>query len=277
MSGDPTVRAVPLAKPRRARRLPPWEVSRPYALSLAAVVALCALLLWLVLGGVGGDGTYAWDFRVVEPYLSLLLKGLRLTLELTVVSIALGMSIGVLVAGARLSSIPLLRWLSSAYIELARCTPVLVQLVWVFYALPIVTGVRLSGFQAAVVALTFNVAAFYGESFRSGIQAVPREQVETAEILGLSYAQRMRFVVIPQAVRIVIPVLLSLSISLFKDTSLVSVLGLNDLMNNSTTAALATYRPLEILTVAAVMYFAVAFPLTLLVRRVERRLSRHRR
>lgn len=259
------------------RRLPPGFAIKPYAISGAAVVALGVAAAWFLTAGAGTDGTYQWNFAVVRPYLGFLLEGLVLTLKLTLVSIVLGMVIGVLIAAMRLAHFPLLRWLSAGYIEVARCTPVLVQLVWVFYALPILTGVRLSGFTAAVVALTFNVSAFYGESFRSGIQAVPKEQVEAAEILGLSYLQRMRFVILPQATRIVIPVLLGLSVSLFKDTALVSVLGLSDLMNNSKTAALTVYRPMEILSVAALMYFLVAFPLTVVVRRLELRLSKHRR
>lgn len=258
-------------------RLPPGFVVKPYVISGAAVAALGVAAVWFLASGAGTDGAYRWNFGAARPYLGFLLKGLGLTLRLTAVSIVLGMLIGVAIAAMRLAHFPLLRWLSAAYIELARCTPVLVQLVWVFYALPILTGVRLSGFTAAVVALTFNVSAFYGESFRSGIQAVPKEQVEAAEILGLSYVQRMRFVILPQATRIVIPVLLGLSVSLFKDTALVSVLGLSDLMNNSKTAALTVYRPMEILSVAALMYFLVAFPVTVAVRRLELRLSKHRR
>ena len=109
----------------------------------------------------------------------------------------------------------------AAYIELFRGTPALVQLVWFYYCLPIFLGVSLPGYTAIVVALTLNVSAFYGEAYRSGIQALPKDQIDSADVLGLSYFQRLRYVVAPQAFRIVIPVLLSLSISLFKDTSLV--------------------------------------------------------
>lgn len=129
---------------------------------------------------------------------------------------------------------------------------------------------------AALIALTLNVGAFYGEAFRSGIQAVPRDQVETADVLGLSYFQRMRFVIAPQAIRTVLPVLISTSIALFKDTSLVSAIGVADLMYNGRLLASQTYRPLELLTAVAVFYFAIAFPFTILMRRLEVHLSRHR-
>lgn len=199
-----------------------------------------------------------------------------MSVALTLVNIATGLFLGVFVALGRLSPFRVVRALVTVYIEFFRGTPLLVQLIWAYYALPIVLGVNLPAFVAVSVALTLNIGAVAGEAFRSGIQAVPKEHLESAEVLGLTYAQRMRYVVLPQAVRIVLPVLISLSIGLFKDTSLVSSLGVNDLMYNGVTAAVQTYRPLEILTAVAMIYFLVAFPLTLLMRRVELHFSRHR-
>jgi len=235
-------------------------------------------VVWFLLTSIGGSGpavSYHWDFRIVEPYLPVLLEGLGLTLELSIASIALGMALGLFVAMARLSSIAAVRAGTTLYVEVMRGTPPLIQLVWVYYALPVLTGIQLPAFESVVLAFTLNLGAFYGEAFRSGIQAIPQEQVEAGEILGLSYVQRMQYVVVPQAFRIVLPVLISISISLFKDTSLVSFLGVSDLLYQGHVVSDVTYRPLEIYTTVALLYFAIAFPITLIMRRYELHLHRH--
>jgi polar amino acid transport system permease protein len=234
--------------------------------------------LWVLLKAVGGSNNiqpYSVNFSVVTPFMAVFGRGLKLTLEITVVTIALGMALGIVVAAARLSSVRVVRWITTLYVESMRGTPVLIQLFWIYYALPILTGIQLPAFESVVLALTLNVGAFFGEAFRSGIQAIPREQVETADALGLRYAQRMRYVVVPQAFRIVLPVLISISISLFKDTSLVSVLGVNELMYTARTISTATYRPLEVYTATALIYFIIAFPVAIIMRRYEVYLSRH--
>jgi polar amino acid transport system permease protein len=215
-----------------------------------------------------------FDWGLALRYLPLLMRGLATTLEISALIIALGLVLGLFVAGGRLSRSPLINGPVSAYVELFRGTPALVQLVWFYYCLPIFLGISLPGLTAIVVALTLNVAAFYGEAYRSGIQALPRDQVDSADVLGLSYLQRMRYVIVPQAFRLVIPVLLSLSISLFKDTSLVSTLGVADLMYQGRVVATETYRPIEILTSVAAIYFLMAFPVSMLTRRLELRLGR---
>ena len=137
-------------------------------------------------------------------------------------------------------------------------------------------GLELPSVASIILALTLNVSAFYGEAIRAGIQAIPRDQSESADILGLSYVDKMRFVILPQAFRIIIPIALSQSISLFKDTALVSTLGVADLMYQARVVATETYRPLEILTVAAMIYFVLAFPCTVATRLLELRLGRVR-
>ncbi len=216
---------------------------------------------------------YEWAWRVVPRSLPVLFQGLWLTLQITVIVIALGFLLGILVAAGRLSRNPLISKPVALYIEFFRGTPALVQLVWVYYCLPIILGIGLPSFTSIVVALTLNVGAFYGEAIRAGIQAIPRDQVEAADILGLSYPDKMRFVVLPQAFRIIIPVALSLSISLFKDTSLVSTLGVADLMYQARVLSTETYRPMEILTTAALIYFIIAFPCTIATRVLELRLA----
>lgn len=219
---------------------------------------------------------YDWTWGIVPRALPALLKGLELTLLITVAVVGLGFCLGIVVAAGRLARSPLINKPVAAYIEFFRGTPALVQLVWVYYCLPIVLGLELPSVASIVLALTLNVGAFYGEAIRAGIQAIPRDQSESADILGLSYMDKMRYVVLPQALRIIIPVALSQSISLFKDTALVSTLGVADLMYQARVIATETYRPLEILTVAAMIYFVLAFPCTVATRMLELRLARAR-
>jgi polar amino acid transport system permease protein len=220
--------------------------------------------------------SYDWAWWIVPRAMPALVKGLQLTLLITVAVIALGFLLAIFVAAGRLARSPLVNKPVAAYIEFFRGTPALVQLVWVYYCLPIVLGLELPSVASIILALTLNVAAFYGEAIRAGIQAIPRDQSESADILGLSYVDKMRYVILPQAFRIIIPIALSQSISLFKDTALVSTLGVADLMYQARVVATETYRPLEILTVAAMIYFVLAFPCTVATRLLELRLARVR-
>lgn len=220
---------------------------------------------------------YDWAWRVIPRALPALFLGLKMTLAVTVVVIILGLLLGTVVAAGRLARSALINKPVALYIEFFRGTPALIQLVWIYYCLPIVFGVELPTFASIIVALTLNVGAFYGEAIRAGIQAIPRDQTEAADVLGLGYVDKMRFVVLPQAFRIIIPVALSQSISLFKDTALVSTLGVADLMYQARVLATETYRPIEILTTAALIYFVIAFPLTIATRLLEVRLAAARR
>jgi polar amino acid transport system permease protein len=221
--------------------------------------------------------TYDWAWGVIPRALPALGQGLQMTLAVTAVVIILGFLLGTVVAAARLARNPLINKPVALYIEFFRGTPALVQLVWIYYCLPIVLGLELPTFASIVVALTLNVGAFYGEAIRAGIQAIPRDQTEAADVLGLGYVDKMRFVVLPQAFRIIIPVALSLSISLFKDTALVSTLGVADLMYQARVLATETYRPIEVLSTAALIYFIIAFPCTIATRLLEVRLASVRR
>ncbi len=165
----------------------------------------------------------------------------------------------------------LVRWIAQGYIELFRCTPMLVQLFWIYFALPALTGVTIPGFASAVIALTANLTAFMAEAYRSGFQAVPVEQIEAGKMLRLTSIQRLRYIILPQAMRQQIPVILSLNISMFKDTALVSTIAVADLMFRANTLATQSYKALEVLSLAAVMYFVIAFPVSLLTSYLERR------
>jgi len=212
---------------------------------------------------------FTFSFDAIWNNLGPLFSGLLTTLQITGISMLLGLILGVFVAIFRLSRNFFVSKLTAVYVEIFRCTPVLVQLVWIFYCLPIVLGVELGNYASSIIALTLYVGAIYGEAFRSGIQGIEQDQIDAGIALNLSAAQRMRYIVLPQAVRIVIPVLLSNTVSLFKESSLVSTVGMSDLMYLGRIISASTYRPIEILTTVAVIYFIVAFPVTILTRKIE--------
>lgn len=216
-------------------------------------------------------GDYNFDWGVLVEYLPLLFRGLIVTLEIAAITIVISMIAAVLVAVMRMSNVEVVRWLAQGYIELFRCTPLLVQLFWIFYALPALTGAVLPGFTSAVIALSGNLTAFMAEAYRAGFQAVPVEQIEAGRMLRLSSFQRLRYIIVPQAIKQQTPVILSLNISLFKDTALVSTIAVSDLMFNANTVSAQTYRALEVFTAAGAAYFVIAFPASIIVSRIERK------
>jgi polar amino acid transport system permease protein len=213
----------------------------------------------------------SFDWEVVQNALPLLLEGLKLTVILAAIVIGISTVLAVPLAVARMSRIAVVRWAAQAYIELFRCTPLLIQLLWVFYALPTLFDIALPAKVAVVIALSGNLTAFLAEAYRSGMQSVPVEQIEAAQTLRLKHSQILRHVIIPQALRQQIPTILSLNVQLFKDTSLVSVLGVAELTFQGNIVSSQTYRPVEVFTSVAIMYFVVAFPITLLTSWLERR------
>lgn len=203
---------------------------------------------------------YQWHFDVVWENFPIMLSGIWLTVLLSILSMLLGAVLGMVVALARLSPWAGLRGIAYCYTELFRTTPLLVQIVWVFYVLPLVTGLTLTPFYSGLVAFGLNIAAFMAEIYRAGITSVGRGQSEASLALGMSGAQVMRRILIPQAVTRMIPPIGTMWISLFKDTSLVSAIGVTELMYQARFLAVDTYRPVEIFTVCAVVYFVITFP-----------------
>lgn len=216
---------------------------------------------------------YHWDFEFLWGFRRLLLMGLGYTAAYTLVCTLLGLSIGLLVAMGRLSRHAWVRAPLRGYVEVFRCTPVLVQLVWFYYALPVLTGIQISASFAAILALSLYGSSFYSEIIRGGIISIDPGQTEAARALGMRHFQMMRRVVLPQAFRRMIPPLLNQSILQLKNTSLLSVLALPDLLYQGQSIAHETYRPLETYTVVAIAYFLVLLPATILVKRAETRLS----
>jgi polar amino acid transport system permease protein len=216
---------------------------------------------------------YQWDFHFLWGYRYLLLTGIGYTALYTVAVVLLGLGIGLAVGIGRLSQRAWVRAPLRAFVEVFRCTPVLVQLVWFYYALPVLANIQISATLAAVLALSLYGGAFYSEIIRGGIISIDPGQAEAARALGMRRGQVMRRVVLPQAFRRMVPPLLNQSIMQLKNTSLVSVLALPDLLYQGQAIAHETYRPLETYTVVAICYFLVLLPATILVKRAETRMS----
>jgi len=215
-------------------------------------------------------------FRNWRTYLPMLLKGALVTIEISVLAMALAIVCGQALALTRLYGIAPLRWLAVTYIEIIRGTPLLIQLYLIYYGLPNV-GIRLNAFVAAVIGLGLNYAAYEAENYRAGIQAIPRGQLEAALSLGMSRWLALRAVILPQAIRIVIPPVTNDFIALFKDSSLVSVITMVELTKVYGMLALTTYDYMGLGLITAALYFGLSYPVSLLAKRLERKLHRDRR
>jgi His/Glu/Gln/Arg/opine family amino acid ABC transporter permease subunit len=210
---------------------------------------------------------------MIAKYLPDFIAGMMLTLELGLASTILGVVLGLVLALARRSPYRILSWPTCAYIEFFRTTPPLVQIIWLYYGLPLLLGFDLGAFGAAAVALGLNIAAFLAEIFRAGISGVDRTQWQAARVLGLGFADTLRFVILPQAVRNVLPPIGTTIIYLIKDTSLASAIGAPELLRVGQLVANETFRPAEALTIVAIAYFVLTYPIAAGFSALERRLS----
>ena len=195
--------------------------------------------------------------------------GLGWTIAYTIGTIALGTLLGLAVGMLRVAHLALVDWLLVAYIELFRCTPLLVQIIWFYYAFPVVLGVNIPAHVAAVSVLSLYGGAFYAEIVRGSIESVPRGQWDAGHALGLRRWHLLRLVILPQALKPMMAPYVNQSVTQLKNTSLVSVIAVPDLVYNATLINADTYRPLEVYTVVALIYFAILFPATLVARRLE--------
>lgn len=196
-----------------------------------------------------------------------MLEGCGITLEIFFITLVLALPLGLLVALARVSGVRPLAWLMDIYIWLMRGTPLMLQLLFVYFALPMV-GIRLPDIAAALLAFTLNYAAYFAEIFRSGIQSIERGQYEAAKTLGMSYVQTMRRIIIPQMVKRVLPPISNETINLVKDTSLIYILAMNDLLRVARTIVQREFDMLPFV-VAAVFYLAMTFVLTYVFKKME--------
>jgi polar amino acid transport system permease protein len=219
---------------------------------------------------------YQWNFDFLLRYTSLFIKGTLVTLAYTGGTIGLGLLLGLLIGLGRLTKSKLLNIPLIALTEAFRCTPLLVQIVWFYYALPVLLNIQIPATIAAISVLSLYTASFYAEIFRGGIISIERGQWDAAQALGLSRWHRMKLVILPQAIRRMVPPFVNQSITQLKNTSLVSTIAVPDLLYQGTLITADTYRPLEVYTVVALIYFVLLFPSTLLAQAYERSLSRNR-
>ena len=216
---------------------------------------------------------YEWGFGFLLRYAPLFAKGVGRTLAYTVGTILIGLLLGLLIGLGRLSRYWVVQAPLIGLIEIFRCTPLLVQIIWFYYALPVILNVQIPAVVAATAVLSLYTAAFYAEIFRAGIVSIEVGQWDAAKALGLSRWQVMRRVVLPQAVRRMVPPFMNQSITQLKNTSLVSTIAVPDLLYQGSLITADTYRPLEVYTVVALIYFALLFPATVLAQWYERRMA----
>lgn len=238
-------------------------------------------LLFLALVGCSRQ-EYQWGWYEVLPttsqgtaHLKFLLAGLGLTISISMISLTASISVGLLVALPGLARQPWLRAFNRLYVEIFRSIPVLVMILWVYYGLPVVIGLALGPFAAGIVALTLCDSAFEAEVFRGGIQSIGKGQLEAADAIGLNYYQKMRLVILPQAIRRILPQLGNQFVYMLKMSSLVSVIGLQELTRRANELTVTVYRPLEIYTVLVAEYLLLILVASWMVRRIEHRMRVH--
>jgi polar amino acid transport system permease protein len=217
------------------------------------------------------SSSYVWDFSAFFKYLPFLLQGLEVTALVSFLAMGVGAVVGLAVALSRLSPFPPLRWLAAFYVDFLRSTPLLIQLVWVFFALPILLGYSLPPFVAGVVTLGAYSGAYFGEIFRAGILSIASGQRHAALALGMTRLQTLRRIVLPQAIMRMLPPITSTLITLIKDSSLVSVISVAELMWAAQSLASVSLRPVEVLTGTGLLYVAVTYPLSLVAELLRRR------
>jgi His/Glu/Gln/Arg/opine family amino acid ABC transporter permease subunit len=212
-----------------------------------------------------------FDWSVVWRNADTLVEGTELTILLAVTTMAIAIPGGILLALMRLSGVRVLASTSACFVELFRNLPLILVIYTAYYVLPVATGLSFSPITTAIVALSLNVSAYNGETFRAGIASIRQGQSEAAYALGMTRWQATREIVLPQAVRRVLPVLASTWVSLFKDTSLVSVISVGELAYTSMRIRAQTYRVLEMLTAMAAIYWLLGYPQAKLVDWINRR------
>ena len=222
------------------------------------------------------------NFSFLSDYYMFFIEGAKITILLAIITIIFGVIFGILFALMRISHNPILKGISATYIEFIRGTPIMVQLFIVYYGLSKaginfpefpVLGSNFSDLMAGATALSINSAAYVAEIVRAGIQAVEKGQMEAARSLGLTYSMSMKNIILPQAIKNILPALGNEFIAIIKESSIVSIIGIHELMYNTDTVRGNTFIPFEPLIVTAIIYFIITFSLSTVVRSFERRLK----
>jgi polar amino acid transport system permease protein len=212
-----------------------------------------------------------YDLSLIMNSLPLLIRGAGVTLEITALAVGLGLVFGLIAALAQLSKFAPLKWLAKIYVDFIRCTPLLVQIFIIYFALPALLGQRIDPFVAAVAACSINSGAYIAEIFRAGIQSIEIGQMRAGLSLGMNWNQTMRYIILPQAFKRIIPPLGNEFIAMLKDSSLVSVIGFEELTRSGQLIIAETYGSLEIWTAVALLYLIMTLTITQFVGVLERR------
>ena len=196
-----------------------------------------------------------------------------MTLVITVISLIIALVIGLVFGLLSISTSKILRIIATIYVDLIRGTPILVQILFIYFGLPSATGITMSAFTAGIIAISINAGAYLVEIFRAGINSIDKGQMEAGRTLGYSYAETMRIIILPQAIRRMIPAFVNQFIVSIKDTSLLSVIGIAELTMSGQSIYAMNFRAFEILGMVGILYFILIYILTLFSRWLERRLD----
>lgn len=216
---------------------------------------------------------YEWNWNVVWDYKAVLLSGALFSFWIAIVSIFFGTVLGVFLALIKRTKIPILSDICSWYIYIFRSLPPLVLIIWIYYALPIVINTSLSAFSSIILALSINLSAFIAETVRAGIESIPRGQYEAGIVLGMTPIQTMVKIILPQAVKNILPNLIGSYAMQLKNSSLASIIGINELLHQGNIVISNTFRPLEIYTAIAIIYSIIVLPFLFLSEYFERKLK----
>jgi polar amino acid transport system permease protein len=213
---------------------------------------------------------YSWDFQTVWEYRQVFVRGAIITAQLTFWATIIGTGLGLLLGLMRRSDNAALRYPAAVYIESFRATPILVQLVWIYYSMPILTGLQMGNIMSCAIGLGLHCSAYIAEIFRAGVNSIDKGQWDAARAIGMSYSQLMRRIILPQAIRRMIPPFINEFATLIKLTTLGSVLAVNELLHEAENLINNTYRPLEIYTAVAVAFAIMIYPFIYASQRLER-------
>ena len=226
------------------------------------------------------SNNYQWGWYVISPNnkiglsnIEFLLGGLKFTIMVSLISMVFAIILGLIVSIAGTTKIKFLNIINIGYTEIIRAIPVLVMILWVYYGLPVLFNINFSAFVAGIIALSICESPFVSEIFRSGIQAVPVGQKEAGTSLGLNFFQKFYLITLPQAIRIILPALGNQFVYMLKMSSLVSIIGLNELTRKANELVVSQYRPLEIYTFLVLEYLVLILIVSYMVRRLERKLK----
>ena len=226
-------------------------------------------------------GKQELDWLILSPNnvngltnLKFLLSGFTTTIFISIVSISLSIVLGLIVAIPSLAKNKFLTYFNIGYVEIVRAIPLLVLILWIYYGLPIMTGISFSPFVSGIIALSISESAFQAEIFRAGINSIRKPQWEAGSSLGLNFFRKLRLVILPQAIRNILPAIGNQFVYVLKMSSLVSIIGIGDLTRKANELVVTTYRPLEIYTFLILEYLILILIVSFLVRRLEKRMKK---